>query len=105
MPFGVMNGTAIFQSGMDSVFESYIPNSLCIFVDDICGYAPESSSAEAVTLTSVLPMRGGAEMITGTHGKRARGWCESSEEVTVAVLVVATGLVLVSSAAPVGRLE
>ena len=69
---------------------------------------PESSSAVAVTLLSEPPARGGVESITGRHGKRARGCCESVEEVDVAALVLGAGFVLASAAfEPVvaGRVE
>lgn len=39
MPFGVKNGTAVFQSGMDSAFEDYLNDFVTIFVDDLCTFA------------------------------------------------------------------
>ena len=44
MPFGPVNGTAVFQHTMDTVFSDYLQDFLTIFVDDICGFA---ASADA----------------------------------------------------------
>lgn len=44
MPFGPVNGTAVFQHAMDTVFSDYITDFMTIFVDDICGFS--STAAE-----------------------------------------------------------